>query len=94
MKCFLKNDCTHKNWCCNFCKLKCDKRCTDCHDGCKFFLDEPVEETDKKGNIRFFKYEKNAVGDFVRRYFSLSELTDILTAKRATAAQSGPNKDL
>ncbi len=73
MKCLLTNSCCHKNWCCNFCTLKCSNRCKDKHNDCKWFMDEPVSETDDKGNIRFFKYVLEN-GTYVRRYYSLEEL--------------------
>jgi len=86
MKCFLKNSCARKDWCCNFCNLKCDVRCKDDCKNCKWFLDEPVSETDEQGNVRLFKYVKNDKGDLVRHYYSIAELTAELAAKHATRA--------
>ncbi|MCM1289623.1 MAG: hypothetical protein NC132_03110 [Corallococcus sp.] len=83
MKCFLKNDCARKDWCCNFCNLKCNVRCKDDCKNCKWFLDEPVTETDEQGNVRLFKYVKDANGDLVRHYYSVAELTDELILKRS-----------
>ena len=45
MKCTLNNNCQRKDWCCNFCIIGCDARCTKCHKDCEMFV---VEEDDKK----------------------------------------------
>ena len=43
MKCKLNNNCQRKDWCCNFCIIGCDARCTQCHQSCEMFI---VEEDD------------------------------------------------
>ncbi len=82
MKCKLHNTCElHRNWCCNFCTLKCDVRCKDRHEDCRWFDDSPMEEVDDMGNLRMFTYKKNDKGDYVRHYLSLNEIRAHLTDK-------------
>lgn len=85
MKCFLRNYCKHIDWCCNFCSLqKCQDRCKDKHESCKWFIDEPVSEEDEKGNFRLFRYEKRADGTYQRHYYSIEEINKMLEARNET----------
>lgn len=46
MKCVWENLCGRKYLCCNFCAIKkCDLRCQDNHEKCKFFCDIPCDPT-------------------------------------------------
>lgn len=49
MKCRFRNapPCPYKNLCCDFCDRLCPDRCTDCHDHCDYFINEP--ETFEEG---------------------------------------------
>lgn len=86
MKCFLTNRCKRKNWCCNFCELKCDERCKDCHKGCTWYQNEPVDATDANGNIRFLKREIDAEGHIVEHDYSLEELKKLMKLKHDAEA--------
>lgn len=44
--CFLRNSCKTPRLCCSFCKIKCDIRCTDPHENCKY-LTEFLEAKEK-----------------------------------------------
>lgn len=48
MKCTLRNTCSNREWCCNYCTLKCDMRCKDDHTDCMWFIDEPIVEEEEE----------------------------------------------
>ena len=51
--CIYTNRCVDKTLCCHFCKKKCDERCEDCLDTCKFrteYIKPEVPKTEKVDN--------------------------------------------
>lgn len=49
MKCLLRNSCTHKYLCCNFCTDKrCIDRCKDDCKNCKYFYDIKINSSEQE----------------------------------------------
>lgn len=86
MMCVLRNTCERRDWCCNFCKLKCDVRCKDSRRGCKWFIDKPVPEM--PGTLSLFTYELQPYGGYKKKMRPAAEVVAELTEKRKWKSQT------
>ena len=59
MKCVLLNDCATPALCCAFCDNKrCDRRCKDDHEQCRFFINEKYEAAATEPQKRRYQWIK------------------------------------